>query len=135
MDTDKRSVAKAVANIGRQHYQTTATSANHAIIVDEPKEMNGSDTGMSPFGLLLSSLGSCTAITLRMYIDRKMWPVEEINIELEVFAVPKGHLIESRISVKGDLEHQQISRLIDIANACPIHRLLAGNIMMNTIVA
>jgi putative redox protein len=132
MDTEKRSVAKAKAQIARTHYQTTASSGNHAIVIDEPEELNGSDTGMSPYGLLLSSLGSCTIITLRMYIDRKMWVVDEINVELEIFALSKGHLIESKLSFKGDLTPEQTNRLLDIANACPIHKILAGNIMMET---
>lgn len=132
MDTEKRSVAKAKAQIARTHYQTMASSGNHSIVVDEPEELNGSDKGMSPYGLLLSSLGSCTIITLRMYIDRKMWVVDEINVELEIFALPKGHLIESKLSFKGDLTPEQTNRLLDIANACPIHKILAGNIMMET---
>lgn len=96
MDTQTSSIAQASARIARARYQTIANSANHSIIVDEPADLDGGDTGMNPFGLLLSSLGSCTIITLRMYIDRKMWVVDEISIELEMFAVDKGHLIQSK---------------------------------------
>jgi putative redox protein len=133
MDTDKTSIAKARAQIGRQRYQTVATSGNHSIIVDEPPELEGSDTGMNPFGLLLSSLGSCTVITLRMYIDRKMWVVDEISAELEVFDIADGHLIETRLNFKGELTAEQIKRLLQIADACPIHKLLAGNIKLQTV--
>ena len=132
MDTERKSVARAKAQIARTTYQTIATSGNHSIVVDEPEELNGTDTGMGPFGLLLSSLGSCTVITLRMYIDRKMWVVDEIYIELEVFAVPDGHLIESKLRFKGDITPEQTERLLQIADACPIHKMLAGNIIMET---
>ena len=132
MDDEKRSVAQGKASIARAHYQTIATSGNHSIVADEPAELGGTDSGMNPFGLLLASLGSCTVITLRMYIDRKMWIVDEINVELEVFAIPDGNLIETRISFKGELTPEQNTRLLDIANKCPIHKLLAGNIIMET---
>jgi putative redox protein len=132
MDSRKKSVARAKAHISRTHYQTISTSGKHAIVVDEPEELNGGDTGMNPFGLLLSSLASCTVITLRMYIERKMWVVDEIHIELEVFAVTDGHLIESNLSFKGDLIEEQKERLLQIADACPIHKLLTGNITINT---
>lgn len=134
MDTEKKSVARANARIARTQYQTIATSGNHSIIIDEPEELNGTNTGMGPFGLLLSSLGSCTIITLRMYVERKMWVVDEINIELEVFATPDGHLIESKLSFKGDLNPEQTQRLLQIADSCPIHKLLAGNITMKTVI-
>jgi putative redox protein len=134
MDTEKKSVARANARIARTQYQTIATSGNHSIIIDEPEELNGTNTGMGPFGLLLSSLGSCTIITLRMYVERKMWVVDEINIELEVFATPDGHLIESKLSFKGDVTPEQTKRLLHIADSCPIHKMLAGNITMNTVI-
>ena len=135
MDPETPSIANASARIARARYQTIANSGNHSIIVDEPTELDGSDSGMNPFGLLLSSLGSCTIITLRMYIDRKMWVVDEISIELEIFAVEKGHLIQSKLDFKGELTTEQISRLLTIANSCPIHRVLSGNITMETSIA
>ena len=113
-------------------YQAITASGNHHIIADEPVIIGGTDTGPNPLALLLASLGSCTAITLQMYIDRKMWPVEEISIKLELFRGEAGTLIESRLSFKGALDETQKARLIQIANACPIHRLLAGNIFINT---
>lgn len=135
MDTETTSIAQANARIARAKYQTIAGSGQHSIIIDEPTDIGGGDTGMNPFGLLLSSLGSCTVITLRMYIDRKMWVVDEISVELEAFAVEGGHLIQSKLDFKGDLTTEQISRLLTIANSCPIHKVLAGNITMETAIA
>ncbi|WP_311947490.1 OsmC family protein [Mucilaginibacter terrae] len=132
MEEQKKSVAQGKASITRAHYQTIATSGNHAVVADEPSDLGGTDTGMTPFGLLLASLGSCTAITLRMYIDRKMWIVDEINVDLEIFAMPDGNLIETRIHFKGELIDEQVERLLDIAKKCPVHKLLTGNIMIET---
>ena len=131
-DTKKTSFGRVESIIGRARFQTIVTSGKHAIVVDEPEELHGSDTGMNPFGLLLSSLGSCTSITLRMYIDHKMWIVESISCELEIFKIDEGYLIENTLTFIGELTKEQISRLLEIADACPIHKILAGNIMINT---
>lgn len=132
MEEEKKSIAHGKASIARAHYQTIATSGNHAVVADEPSDLGGTDTGMNPFGLLLASLGSCTVITLRMYIDRKMWVVDEINVDLELFAVPDGNLIETRIHFKGELIDEQIERLLDIAKKCPVHKLITGNVTIET---
>jgi len=124
--------AVADAQIMREHYQTTIRSANHTIYADEPAELLGSDMGMSPSGLLLASLGSCTAITLRMYIDRKMWIVEEIAVHLELFKTAEGTLITREINFRGEITEEQHQRLIQIANSCPIHKVLTGHIEVVT---
>jgi len=102
------------------------------LIADEPVDLNGGDTGMSPNELLLASLSSCTAITLQMYINRKMWTVREITVELELFAVESGTLIKSNISVTGEITVEQKTRLEHIADVCPVHKILTGNIVIET---
>lgn len=100
---------------------------------------------MSPYELLLSSLGSCTAITLRMYADRKEWDVREILVHLEHF---KQHALDSEccdekptakidvfvreIVLKGDLTDKQRDRLMVIANKCPVHKTLENKIEIQT---
>ena len=132
MESENEFIVDATATITHAKYQTTVTSGGHTIIADEPVDIGGADTGMSPYNLLLASLASCTVITLRMYIDRKMWIVNEININLELFKTPSGVFIESKLTFKGELTDVQIKRLITIANACPIHKILVGNIVINT---
>ena len=88
---------------------------------------------MDPQGLLLASLGSCTAITLRMYVDRKIWPVDEITVNLELYKTETGTLIKRLLNFKGEISAIQKDRLIQIANACPIHKILIGNIDIETV--
>jgi putative redox protein len=122
----------ADAAIGIEHYRTTIKSANQTIYADEPITNNGTDTGMNPHSLLLSSLGSCTAITLRMYADRKMWLIDEIAVHLEFYRTNEGTRIDRQISFKGDVTEEQYQRLIQIADACPIHKVLTGHIEVIT---
>ncbi|RYY34511.1 MAG: OsmC family peroxiredoxin [Sphingobacteriaceae bacterium] len=132
MTAKKESVLTATSKTTRAKYQTIVNSRNHAVIVDEPHDKGGDDTGMDPFGLLLASLGSCTGITLRMYIDRKMWAVDEVVVDLEMFKTDLGTLIERKLTFKGDLIQEQLERLVEIANLCPIHKILCGDIDIKT---
>jgi len=133
MDLNKQSVETAVARIGTVAYKTVIISDGHTLIADEPEGLAGGGTGMNPYSLLLASLGSCTAITLRMYIVRKMWLVEHVDVKLELFKTNTGILIERRLSFAGDLTDEQKSRLVQIANACPIHKILTGSIQIETL--
>lgn len=135
MESENEFIVDAAAVITHAKYQTTVTSGNHTIIADEPEDIGGADTGMSPYNLLLASLASCTVITLRMYIDRKMWVVDEITINLELFKNPNGVQIESILAFKGILTHEQTKRLLTIADACPIHKILTGNVIVNNSIA
>ena len=132
MNSENEFLVEGTARIAHSQYQTIIRSGNHTIIADEPADQNGSDTGMSPYNLLLASLASCTAITLRMYIDKKMWAVDEIAVNLQLFKNKSGVLIESKLEFKGQLNDDQRKRLITIADACPIHKILAGSIVINT---
>jgi putative redox protein len=132
MQADKEFVVDASAVIGRVQYQTIVKSGNHSIIVDEPVTDGGMDSGMTPYNLLLASLASCTVITLRMYINRKMWVIDEIRIKLELFKTSEGIFIDNKLEFSGELSDTQRARLITIADACPIHKILVGNITINT---
>ena len=133
MDPIKQSVETANARIGTIAYKTIITSDGHTLIADEPEGLAGGNTGMNPYSLLLASLGSCTAITLRMYIDRKMWVVEQVDVKLELFKTEKGVLIERRLSFIGELSDEQKTRLVQISNACPIHKILIDSIEIETV--
>lgn len=135
MSLNLQPLVSAEAHIGREHYQTTIRSENHTLIADEPASSMGTDLGMNPYSLLLTSLGSCTAITLRMYADRKMWIVDSINVKLDLYKINADTIIERKLSFTGNLTEEQTNRLIVIANSCPIHQILTGNIDIKTSLA
>ena len=123
----------AIVNIGNTHYATNISIRDHNLVADEPVSLGGKDLGPLPYEYLLSALGSCTAITLRMYADRKVWPLQAVSVKLTHKKVQTSEdYIERTIDFSGELSEQQRSRLLEIANKCPLHRSLLGNIHIET---
>ena len=120
------------AHIGRVKYRTVIITGKHTLIIDEPESAGGADTGPGPGSLLLASLASCTAITLRMYVDRKMWAVADINVNSQMLTNDAGNMIKLGLSYTGELTEEQRTRLLQIANSCPIHKILAAGITIET---
>ena len=104
----------------------------HDLVGDEPVEDGGADLGPPPFALLLAGLGSCTAMTLRLYADLKEWPLERVRVELRHEQGPDGLVIDLRIALAGDLDEAQRERLLAIANRCPVHKALTHPIEIRT---
>ena len=125
-------------------YTVEISNGTHGIYSDEPIDLGGNDLGMTPYELLSSSLISCTAITLRMYAQRKGWPVEGIRVHCnhgKRYADdcvdcedPKKKIdhIERIIEIEGDLDQQQRSRLMQIAEKCPVHKTLHSVVEIDT---
>ena len=121
----------AVVELHRSRYKRKIFADGHFIYADEPKELGGTDEGMNPGALLLSSLGSCTAITIRMYADRKQMPLDGITVHLSICPeneMDKGTVIERKIELHGNLDEEQRERLMFIADKCPIHKILSNPI-------
>jgi len=133
LETQERLITKVLAQTGLAKYQTIVTSGTHHIIVDEPERNGGADTGIDPQALLLASLASCTTITLRMYIDRKQWPVHDVNVNAELLSTGLMKNIRCVISYQGELSIEQELRLLQIANACPIHNILSKSMVIETV--
>ncbi|WP_250434463.1 MULTISPECIES: OsmC family protein [unclassified Caballeronia] len=116
------------ASIGNIDYQVRLGDGTHSWVADEPAGIGGGDTGPEPASLLLASLGACTSITLKMYAKRKEWPLEGVHVELSMTSTADGTNIDRRIALTGALSDDQRERLLQIANACPMHKVLSGAI-------
>ncbi len=121
------------AVLGATAYAVTfRDEAGHAWSADEPVAQGCGDTGPTPHALLLSSLGACTAITLKMFAARKQWPLESVQVVLTLRAGTPGTDIERHITLLGTLDAAQRERLLQVANACPIHKVLTGEVRIAT---
>ena len=106
--------------------------ASHRLRADEETSNGGTDAGAAPHELLLSALGACTAMTLRAYASRKGWPVTDVQVRLQGAAGPTGFEIARDITINGDLDADQRQRLLEIAEKCPVHKTLMGDITIRT---
>lgn len=113
-------MAKASVTSSGAAWETHIKTGRHEIVSDEPQALGGQDAGPAPYDLLLASLGSCTAITLRMYAQRKEWPLAEVGIELSHHKEENRSKIHRVISLTGDLNDEQRARLADIAERTPV---------------
>lgn len=128
-----------VGEVNRK-FTRRVSSDNHRWIADEPSTMGGDDLGPDPYEHLLAALGTCTSMTLRMYANRKNWPMDDVHIELSHRrahiedcadcdgAEAKVDLIERRVTIEGDLTPAQHERLQQIADRCPVHKTLVGDV-------
>ncbi len=104
------------------HYTTDIYTTDHHLLADEPLSLGGNNKGPNPFEYLLSSLGSCTAITLRMYINRKKWDVTSIKILLDSKMEKDRYTIYRDLQFQGNIDEIQLKRLHEIADKCPVHK-------------
>jgi putative redox protein len=119
--------------IGERGYAQRITTAAHEFRSDEPEKRGGTNTGPSPFELLLSSLGACTATTLRMYADRKQWNLGVIEVTLRLLKDGEEPLrIERKISVAENVDVEQRAKLLEIADKTPVTRALAPGVSIHT---
>lgn len=142
------SQASVITTIGAEPYTTgVAVGGRHHLTADEPASLGGADKGANPYELLLASLGACKAITLRMYADRKGWAMAGVSVALDQQRTHAKdcddcesgegfvHVVECTLTLLGDLSDEQRARLLEIADKCPVHRTLSGEIKVRTSLA
>jgi putative redox protein len=133
-----------VQETGDGRFTNAVVAGRHHLRADEPVEVGGTDTGPSPYDYLLAGLGACSAMTLRLYAERKGWPLERVTVRLthdKVHAEDcadcetregKVDMIKRRIAIGGELDETQRKRLLEIADKCPVHRTLTGKVRIHT---
>ena len=143
MPRDAKTVVVRETRRGR--FQQEITVGVHRFLADEPVEVGGLDSGPGPYDLLLAGLGACTAMTLRLYAERKALPLERVTVELSHSRIhaadcadcetKEGMLdrIERAIALRGALDAEQRRRLLEIADKCPVHRTLTSEIDIRTV--
>ncbi|MBP5987567.1 MAG: OsmC family protein [Azonexus sp.] len=125
-----------VAENGMGRYQQAVTIGQHQLIADEPVSVGGADAGPAPFDFVMTGLGACTSMTLRMYAERKGLAVTRISVALshdtvQIDGVPRNR-IQRNITLEGDLSAEQRQRMLEIANKCPVHRALSQSIQVES---
>ena len=137
-------MSKFAVAITKDAYTTQVSTPDHMGLTDEPVELGGRNKGPTPYELLMGALASCTSITLRMYINRKGWDVQRIRVRVDYSrdykedcescsaGERKIDVFERAIHLEGDLDEAQRSRILEIANKCPVHITLENKARIET---
>lgn len=124
-----------VTENGQGRYQQEVRLGQHSLIADEPVSAGGEDAGPAPFDFLMAGLGACTSMTLRMYAERKEWPLTGISVSLSHDRIEVDGVLRERITrtidLNGSLSEAQRTRLLEIAGKCPVHRALSQPFMLD----
>jgi putative redox protein len=142
--SDQAPTNQVTVQIGERGLAARVQAAGHELHADEPVADGGTATGPDPYGYLLAALGSCTVMTLRLYADRKGWPLHAATARLSHSRVwakdcedcetktGRVDVIQREIALEGPLDDEQRARLMEIADRCPVHRTLTGEIKVRT---
>lgn len=132
-----------VQETGRGKYENAAMMGDHHLLIDEPVDVGGGGRGPDPYELVAAGLGGCTSITLRMYANRKGWPLKSVGVSVrhrkdhsedcaECEDGRKIDIFERDITLTGELDEEQRARLLEIADKCPVHRTLEDPVEIRT---
>ncbi len=135
---------RIIVRTGKMGYQTEINANGHRLIADEPIAVGGADTGPTPYDFLAAALGACTGMTLRMYADRKSWPLDAAIVRLKHKKIHVTHcrtcegegkkldVIEREIELAGSLGEEQKRMLLEISDRCPVHRTLLSEVQVHS---
>lgn len=122
----------AVATITDGQYRTELKVRKHTLLADEPEAVGGKDIGPRPGDFYRMSLASCTAITLRMYANRKKYDVKEIQVSVSTEEGEGKTILNTQIKINGKLDEAQHTRMLQIAKRCPVHKVFTNPIEIET---
>jgi putative redox protein len=126
-------MAHATADIGTGNYATSLLAGHHSLSADEGVATGGSDVGPTPHELVCAALAACTAITLRMYAQRKGWLLRAVHVEVDLQLQEKERLITRHVRLEGELDETQRARLADITERTPVTLTLKQGATITTI--
>lgn len=135
-----------VESVAGSRFRQQITADEAIFFSDEPTDVGGGGGAPTPYDLLLGALGACTSMTLRMYSDRKGWPLDAVRVRLRHQRIHASDcddcdnvendamidVLERHIELRGDLDDAQREKLLEIANKCPVHRTLTNHIRIRT---
>ena len=131
--SEKQTLAGRVrARLGEVDYAVDLHAGRHRLVADEPASHGGTDAGPGPFSLLLSGLAACTAITLRMYAQRKGWMLQSVDVDVRLLRQGTEAHIDRIISLHGELDAAQQARLLEISEKTPVTLTLKGGVEIRT---
>ena len=122
----------ATADIATTDYAVSLLAGHHQLMSDEGAAMGGKDVGPAPHELLCAALGACTAITLRMYAQRKQWPLRAVHVDVQLALQDKQRSITRRLGLEGELDEAQRARLAEIAERTPVTLTLKQGVSITT---
>ena len=128
----REDMAHASATIGMTNYAVSITAGHHQLSADEGAELGGKDAGPAPYELLCSALCACTAITLRMYAERKEWPLRAVHVDVGFKREGKEGAIARVLNFEGELNDEQRARLADVAERTPVTLTLKQGLAITT---
>tara|TARA_R110002096_G_scaffold24760_8_gene77956 strand:- start:2575 stop:3795 length:1221 start_codon:yes stop_codon:yes gene_type:complete len=143
--TDDVDPEETLVRLEGNGFRADVLTAGHHLVADEPVSVGGTDEGPSPYDLLLSGLGACTAMTLRMYANHKKWPLKAVEVRLRHGKIHakdcddcesregKVDVIERELVLEGNLSEAQKARMTEIADKCPVHRTLESEVKVRTV--
>lgn len=137
MPTTAPTTQVTVTESGNGPYGQIVTAGHHVQAADEPERVGGHDTGLSPFEFVMAGLGACTAMTIRMYAERHGWPLKRVSVQLSHKRVTSGDGLRDHfrrvVHLSGNLDPQQRTRLLEIAERCPVSQTLQRGAEIETL--
>ena len=123
-------ISIATATIGNETYRTEVVAHNHQVIADEPESNGGKDLGPYPTDFIRMGLAACTAVTLRMFANRKKMGVQQIKVTVSTGVTTDKTIFKTDIEIIGTITEEERQRLIQVAKKCPVHKILSNPIQI-----